>query len=300
MITTQTENMKIAEQWLIWGAAVIPIADHDKKPIIDWKPYQQQLPSAEEVQRWFDTHAPRNIAIVTGHNGLTVIDFDDQAIYDNWLRYGDKNYQAKLVQKFTYQVATSRGRHVYVRLPEATKSRALIKSDKTRWGIDIKSRGGFVLCPPSIHPSGAVYRALNEGAPVVFVEALSDILPAELLMNVDVIPSKLQQRPKQPLLDPWDAAMRPAVLGPGTVNRIKTAYRLEDILPVVTETGSNFYLTRCPLHDDHNPSMWVKADDQICGCYAGCTVKPLDFINLYARIHDLSNLEAIRELARGI
>ena len=94
--------------------------------------------------------------------------------------------------------------------------------------------------------------------------------------------------------------MQVVTLGPGTVARVKSAYRLEELLPVVTKTGADFYLTRCPLHDDHTPSMGVNTAQQICGCYAGCTRKPLDFINLFARLNDLTNSEAIRELARGL
>ena len=100
--------------------------------------------------------------------------------------------------------------------------------------------------------------------------------------------------------DIWDRVMTPVSMGPGTVDRIKARYRLEELLPIEQATGDHYYLTRCPLHDDHNPSMWVDTDQHICGCHAGCTDKPLDVVNLYARIHDLSNSEAIRELARGI
>lgn len=132
----------------------------------------------------------------------------------------------------------------------------------------------------------------------MFVSALSDILPPDMLTQVEFQPRGKPAR--KPAADIWDHVMNPVSMGPGTVDRIKATYSLEDILPVMQVTGSKHYLTRCPLHDDHNPSMWVDTDQQICGCYAGCTTKPLDFINLYARIHDLSNGEAIRELARGI
>lgn len=282
--------------WLEWGAAIIPITFREKTPEINpWKQYQSELPTDTELQRWFRTDY-HNIALVTGHNGLTVIDFDNQAVYQEWLRFGDHNRAARMVQKFTYQVETAKGRHVYVRLPQETQSRALTKKDGSRWGIDIKSKGGYVLIPPSIHPDGPQYRAINAGAPVLCVEALSDIIPAEMLTKDNFQPKG--KATVQQTLDPWTAAMNPPQMGPGTVARIKARYHLEDILPILSSTGQDFYMTRCPLHDDHNPSMWVNTDKQICGCYAGCTSIPLDFINLYARIHDLTNQAAIVELSR--
>ena len=285
---------------VIWqvkdGSPYIPVVFRDKKPEIQWKEFQTRTPTDTERAKWFD-NGDHNIALTTGHHGLTVIDFDNMAVFQDWLRYGDTCFMAGLVQRKTYQVQTSKGRHVYVRLPEATKSRALIRPDGTRLGIDIKSRGGYVLIPPSIHPDGTQYRAITEGFPM-YVPALSDILPSSMLVQADYQPKSAPQR--QPPRDIWDQVMNPVSMGPGTVDRIKARYRLEELLPVEQVTGDHHYLTRCPLHDDHNPSMWVDTDQQICGCYAGCTSKPLDVINLYQRVHDLGNSEAIRELARGI
>ena len=46
--------------------------------------------------------------------------------------------------------------------------------------------------------------------------------------------------------------------------------------------------------------MWVDTARGICGCYAGCTPKPFDVIDLYARLHGLDNRDAIKQLARGL
>lgn len=290
--------LETAQYWASWGAAPIPVPAREKAAQIRWKPYQSSIPSDDLLQTWFVNGC--NIALVTGHYGLTVIDFDSMDAYNDWLRYGDRNAWVARVRRLTYQVETSAGRHIYVRLPEATRSRPLLKQDGSRWGIDIKSRGGYVMIPPSIHPGGQPYREINPGAPIMFVQVLSDILPPEMLMQVEFQPPSRPAR-AAPTGDIWDRAMSATVAGPGTVDKIKAALKIEDLFSSpLTQTGGRHYVTLCPLHDDHNPSMWVDTDQQICGCYAGCTTKPLDIINLYARIHDLSNSEAIRELARGL
>jgi hypothetical protein len=287
--------LPIAERWLALGIAPLPVPTGEKAIRIKWKEFQTELPTPDHLKKWFRT--AQNLALVTGWQGLTVLDFDDAALYADWQRYGDTHPYAALVQRLTYQVHTAQGRHVYIRTPEANASRALTRADGTRWGLDIKARGGYVLAPPSLHPSGAAYTPVAPGAPILSVAALSDILPAEMLVRPTHQPQGRPPRAAQPSLDPWAAAMNPTQLGHGVIARIRAAYRLEDLLPVETETGPDFYMTCCPLHDDHDPSMWVQTDKQICGCYAGCTSKPLDFINLYARIHDLTNSEAIRALA---
>jgi hypothetical protein len=287
-------TLQTAQRWLQTNISVIPIVSGEKRPALSsWKQYQTQLPSADQTETWFSNGA--GLAVVTGHQGLTVIDFDDRQVYQRWLAYGGKCPLAKQVARFTHQVKTAKGRHVYVYLPEATKSRPLLKPDGERWGIDIKSRGGYVLAPPSIHPSGRQYRAVN-GQFIVGINALSEILPPEMLRRPDFEPKGTAPRPIVKKRDIWDEVMHPVEMGDGTIQRIKSHFRMEDLLPIEKRTGADFYLTRCPLHDDHDPSMWVNTRDQICGCYAGCTPKPLDVINLYARVHDLNNKAAIREL----
>jgi len=291
-----TELLQTARKW----RTVIPIVFRDKRPEIKWADYQTQIPSTQQLENWFGHGTQYNIALVTGHNGLTVIDFDTTQVYDEWLSYAEKNPLARLVSRLTYRVQTARGIHVYIRLPQATKSRPLTRDNGDPWHVDIKSRGGYVLIPPSVHPSGSIYRAVNTGAPF-FINALSDILPAEMLLQPEYQPKTAAPRPTQ-TGDIWDRVMNPGVSGAGTVAAIKQHYRIEDLFPAgsLTKTGNHYYLTLCPLHDDHAPSMWLDTEHQIAGCYAGCTYKPLDVINLYARIHDLSNTEAIFELAKGL
>lgn len=286
--------LEVAQRW----RAVIPIFHRDKKPEVKWGVFQKQIPSDQQLVSWFNHNTQHNIALVTGHWGITVIDFDTLDIYNEWLAYAKKFPFATSVSKRAYKVKTARGVHVYVRLPQATKSRPLLKPSGDPWHVDIKSRGGYVLIPPSVHPSGIEYEVMNPGIPE-FIWALSDILPADMLIQP-------QHQPKQAVRpqidDPWDYVMNLSAPSGKLVDDIKAKYRIEDLFAPgsLQKTGHHHCLTVCPLHDDHDPSMWVDTEQQIAGCYAGCTVKPLDVINLYGRIHDLSNTEAIYELARGL
>ncbi len=164
-------------------------------------------------------------------------------------------------------------------------------------GIDLKARGGYVLAPPSVHPSGHVYTKLCGDVPVR-VEALSDILPAELLASHTEKPKTVSSSPVI-INDPWEHAEHPISPDRSLVEQIKERYRIEQFFNRLYSQKRGYYMTHCPFHDDRHPSMWVDVENQYCGCFAGCTDKPLDVIDLYARFYNLSIQEAIRLMKSG-
>jgi len=287
-----------ARQFVLCGIAVIPVVFKDKKPAIKtWKKYQDELPSMDQVATWF-RRGEHNYGVVTGWDGLTVLDFDDITEYTRWLFWlGGKDRMSQLVGEMAFRVGTSRGVHVYIRLPQAIQTR---KIDK----IDIKSKGGYVLGPWSTHPSGAIYEPLRETWVIPRVNALSDILPAGMLLQHTEL-SKVVNVPVLPVSqsnDPWAIASSPILSGnrDQLIKAIKARYKIEDFFPdrQATSDDKRWYLTRCPFHDDHTPSFWLDLKNQIGDCFACRFEKPLDVINLYARLYGLSNLEAIRVMGR--
>jgi hypothetical protein len=296
-----TELAQKATEWIDQKQSVIPIRFRDKRPEVKaWQPYTERLPTQDEVRLWFPDRL-HNLAVLTGIRGLTVIDFDNMERYLFWVLYAKKQGgYAELVSKITLRVRTGRGVHVYIRLPYEEQNRHLE-------GIDIKGRGGYVLTPPSVHPSGAQYVEENPGAPIMEVEALSDILPAELLIRDYTLPKCVVMPvnfvdPVHFISDPWEVAEKATEFGSNTIARIRARYRIEEFFSEKTSTSvdNRFFLVKCPFHDDHNPSFWVDTAKQMCGCFTGCTPKSLDVINLYGRLHGLSNKESIRMMLKGM
>lgn len=127
--------------------SIIPIEPRGKKPLIAWSEYQHRRATAREVQTWFTQWPEANIAIVTGRiSGIVVVDMDNEAAV-GWVR-------SNMPPTSTY-VKTGKGYHAYYKYPND----AIRVENKTRLtdGVDIRADGGYVLAPPSIHPSGAVY-----------------------------------------------------------------------------------------------------------------------------------------------
>ena len=140
-----SDNLAAALWYLKKGYAVIPVGT-DKKPIIKWQKYQEQMPTEDEVKTWF-TGRDVNIGIVTGKiSNLTVLDIDTKegldAIEELW--------PDALI---TPMVSTPRGgQHRYFKYhPNIRNCAGFIP------GCDIRSEGGYIVSPPSIGENSKPY-----------------------------------------------------------------------------------------------------------------------------------------------
>lgn len=149
-----------------WRVVAAPLAG--KSPVGSWKKAQTEPATEDELQSAFASD--RNIFLITGSiSRLAVLDCDEQVAIDYWhKRLGD-------ILDETACVTTSRGKHYYFRLPEGEirKGRSSPGGDSGTW--DLRAEGGGVVAPPSVHPSGRMYRWAPKRGP----EAIKDA-PAEL------------------------------------------------------------------------------------------------------------------------
>lgn len=290
-----SENLKdILQKLWNMGISTIPVRARSKVSAIKWIDYQNRLPTPAELYQMFMRWSWQgNYGVICGRlhgqnaqpGYLTVIDFDDLARAAEWLNTGAPE---------TYMVMTARGMHVYY----FTRQEAGITKLP---GIDIK-RNGYVLGAGCIHPSGAVYHVLQD-LPISWIEKIEDVLP-----DAETKPGREQVQHAQLVIpdprpaaidDPWVKAENLS----DVVTAIKQRFPILDFFPDAQKSRSDatgrFWVARCPFHDDHNPSLWIDVRG-ICGCYAGCTPKALDVINLFARLHNMSNEEAIHELAKKL
>lgn len=265
-------------------AGICEVNPINGRPRATWEPLQKRLPSEVEIMVMFALHV--NIGVVTGFHGLIVIDFDNVDLFFPWYEKNPLN---------TRVVLTSRGVHVYLMTDEYIPGRKAP-------GIDIKAAGGYVLAPPSIHPSGAKYQVLLDN-PILWVPSVNDLLPAALFNPV--IPSKptIPVTPVIPSMpdNPWESAESPAALeGMDLIHAIKDRYPILGFFPDAESSDGGrgrWYLARCPFHDDHHPSFWIDAHLGFCSCHT-CGMRPMDIINYYARAHGIDNQAAIDELRR--
>lgn len=149
MIDYQQEVLKAVLAFHDLGYCPLPVSLGSKSLGGEWKQYQTERPSREQVEKWFSDGKDHNIRIICGEvsGNLVVIDFDDKAKLEEFL--------SRYPQVTNTPIAmTARGGHIYLRTEKSTRS---TKID----GIDIQGEGKYVIAPPSIHPSGIQYKWLN-------------------------------------------------------------------------------------------------------------------------------------------
>lgn len=156
----EASTADIAKGYLARGWSVLPLRPRDKRPLIPWTPYQTNRPSISDIEHWFRDWPEANIGIVTGEvSNLIVLDVDPKHGGDDSLRRLERQHRPLPA---TAEVITGGGgRHLYFTHPGfLLRNRAGLAQ-----GIDLRGDGGYVVAPPSIHPSGGAYEWAPGHAP---------------------------------------------------------------------------------------------------------------------------------------
>jgi hypothetical protein len=105
----------------------------------------------DRIGEWWRRWPDAGIGFVPGRGGFVVFDLDGPEAEGEAQALG-------LLAEPTRRVLTARGEHRYYRHPGGT-----IGNRKLSDHIDVRADSGYVVLPPSVHPSGAVY-AWGDGA----------------------------------------------------------------------------------------------------------------------------------------
>jgi hypothetical protein len=149
---TGSQAARAATDCLARGWAVVPVMSGGKRPLVRWEPFQNRLPTKEEVEAWFRRWPEANLGIVTGAvSGLVVLDVDP--------RHGGADSLARLEAEHgalpeTVEALTGGGgRHLYFAHPGGSMPNKVALAP----GIDLRGDGGLVVAPPALHASGRRY-----------------------------------------------------------------------------------------------------------------------------------------------
>jgi Bifunctional DNA primase/polymerase, N-terminal/Primase C terminal 1 (PriCT-1) len=103
------------------------------------------------IRQWWQQIPDANIGIATGTpSGVFVVDVDGIDA-EGELRRLETLYGALPP---TIEIITARGRHVWFKMPDTPIRNS---AGKLAPGLDIRATGGYVLVPPSVHPTGRRY-----------------------------------------------------------------------------------------------------------------------------------------------
>jgi Bifunctional DNA primase/polymerase, N-terminal/Primase C terminal 1 (PriCT-1) len=104
------------------------------------------------IDRWWTADPGYNVAIATGTaSGVFVLDIDGDGAELALAKFEAVNAPLPA----TVEVITGDGRHLWFRTPADVEVRN--SASKIARGIDVRGDGGYILAPPSLHPSGRRY-----------------------------------------------------------------------------------------------------------------------------------------------
>jgi hypothetical protein len=298
-------KLQYALAFLKLGISCIPLHHRNKKPDVSlcsggWEKYTTILSTDVEIYSWLAS-GWCNYGVVAGWNNLVVLDFDSLEWFDLWCAWArTQNTNTQYVVATSFKVLTARGVHVYLQTPNAINEK--------RIGIDVQAQRKFVVGPGCVHPNGTQYVPVG-ALQLVQVESIESILPVELFPQIarggscddlgtfQGAPVQLQSNNTE--YDAWQSAM--FVSDMDLIATVKQRVRIETLFRDAHRTSADgrWLAALCPFHDDHAPSMWIDARRQICGCQV-CGMKPMDCINLYARMHAMPESDAVRAMAQEL
>lgn len=143
------------------GWAVFPLRPREKIPFAGTQGFKDATCDAGRIRESWGLHPTANVGIATGKmSGLTVVDVDpknggDATLLDLQREHG------RLPDTVTVSTGSG-GFHFY--FADAGVGNSASRIGK---GVDVRGVGGYVVAPPSIHPSGRTYEFFEDAAPGV-------------------------------------------------------------------------------------------------------------------------------------
>jgi Bifunctional DNA primase/polymerase, N-terminal/Primase C terminal 1 (PriCT-1) len=142
--------LKTALQLARRGVYVFPCRPRAKEPAT-LRGLKDASRDPDVIRAWWRTDPTYNVAIVTGQiSGLFVVDVDGLDAEAELRKLETEHGLPPSVEAITPRP----GRHIYFRWPGTMVRNS---ASKIANGIDTRGLGGYVLAPPSVHPSGRRY-----------------------------------------------------------------------------------------------------------------------------------------------
>ena len=177
-------DFETAAPYLDAGLAVLPAVRERKCPAIgSWKPYQEQLPTAGEVESWFAD--PRDaLCVVCGKvsNNLEVIDFDNHGeLFPKWR----ESIAPELCKRLVIEKSPSGGFHVFYRCADLVSGNTKLaqgeREGKLVTLIETRGEGGLCLCSPS--DGYELIQGRFTDLPTLTADEREDLLAAAVALN---------------------------------------------------------------------------------------------------------------------
>ena len=133
------------------GMAIFPCRARGKEPAT-YHGVKDATKDQNVIRGWWGADPNFNIGLATGTpSGVFALDIDG-------IEAEGELHKIEAEHGFlppTVESITGRGRHCLFQMPAGAK--ITNSAGKIAAGIDVRGTGGYILAPPSIHPSGRAY-----------------------------------------------------------------------------------------------------------------------------------------------
>lgn len=127
------------------GFSIIPVKQ-DKTPHIAWEKFQSERAGKGQIEKWWERWPEANIAIIAGQtSGVDVVDADSEKGRDALNEYLPDSLMTPVSE-------TGKGWHYFFAHSPGLSNGVRVLND-----CDVRTTGGYVIVPPSIHESGKKY-----------------------------------------------------------------------------------------------------------------------------------------------
>jgi hypothetical protein len=178
------------------GLPVFPCKATDKTPHVKGG-FTAATTDAEQIRRWWGQWPGAMIGMPTGSpSGVWVLDVDDPATFED---------ACPVDLPATRRGDTGKGYHLHFRFQDGVRNKQ--RAANSPWpipelpGAEVRGEGGYVILPPSRHPSGRVYRWANDDPPA---PAPADLLRLVLQSKPPAMPAA--PAPARPVATPASAS----------------------------------------------------------------------------------------------
>jgi hypothetical protein len=142
--------MNAAQRLARRGLAVFPCLVGQKEPATA-NGFYAATTDGNIIAAWWRQQPHYNIGVATGLvSRIFVLDIDGIDAEAELKKLETKHGMLPA----TVEAITGKGRHLYFRMPDCALRNS---AGKLARGIDVRGTGGYVLVPPSLHPSGRRY-----------------------------------------------------------------------------------------------------------------------------------------------
>lgn len=165
--------------WHHAGCAVVPVRpDGSKAPAVNWKDYQQQPPTLEQLHAWFTSDAFDGLGIITGtvSGNLEMLELEGRAVEAGAITLLDQLAADNDLDDLLTRVAhgctvrsPSGGIHLLYRVTNAAArpNTKLARTPDRQVLAETRGEGGFIVAAPSAgrtHPTGRPW-SIAAGSP---------------------------------------------------------------------------------------------------------------------------------------